>query len=131
MRDNTNRKEGGKDDGPRLVSCARGGGSTYYFADHVLLTIMGQKLGDPGARSLSGARRRLCSRRARAWRSTGEATGYSDSFDFAEAFRDANGKLPDQASGIPDWLYTYEVMSIGAEIGAIAGFIHKYVKVRG
>lgn len=25
----------------------------------------------------------------------GEATGYSDSFDFAEAFRDAIGKLPD------------------------------------
>jgi len=38
-----NRKEGGKDDEPRLVSCARGGGSTYYLADNVLLTIMGQK----------------------------------------------------------------------------------------
>ena len=33
MRDDTSRKEGGKDDGSRLVSCARGRGSTYYFAD--------------------------------------------------------------------------------------------------
>ena len=60
-----------------------------------------------------------------------EATGYSDSFDFAEAFRDAIGKLPDRGAGIPDWLYTYEVTSIGAEIGGIAGFNHMYVKVRG
>jgi hypothetical protein len=61
----------------------------------------------------------------------GEATGYSDPFDFAEAFRDAIGKLPDQAPGIPDWLYVYEVTAIGAEIGGIAGFNHMYVKVRG
>jgi transposase len=43
MRDDTNRKEGGKDDGPRLVFCVRGGDSTYYFGDHVLLTIRGEK----------------------------------------------------------------------------------------
>ena len=61
----------------------------------------------------------------------GEATGYSDFFDFAEAFRVAIGKLPDRGAGIPDWLYTYEVTSIGAEIGGIAGFNHMYVKVRG
>jgi hypothetical protein len=61
-----------------------------------------------------------------------EATGYSDAWDFAEAFRDAIGKLPPgPGANIPDWLYTYEVTSIGAEIGGIAGFNHMYVKVRG
>jgi hypothetical protein len=60
-----------------------------------------------------------------------EATGYSDSFDFAEAFHDAIRQLPDRGAGIPDWLNTYEVTSIGAEIGGIAGFNHMYVKVRG
>jgi hypothetical protein len=61
----------------------------------------------------------------------GEATGYSDAFDFAEAFRDAISLLPDRGVDIPDWLYTYEVTSIGAEIGGIAGFNRMYVKVRG
>lgn len=60
----------------------------------------------------------------------GEATGYSRSFDFTEAFRDAIGKLSDQTPNIPDWLSTYEVTSIGAEIGGIANFNHMYVKVR-
>jgi hypothetical protein len=60
-----------------------------------------------------------------------EATGYSDSFDFAEAFRDAIRQLPDRGPGIPDWLYTYEVTSIGAEIGGIAGFNRMYVRVQG
>ncbi len=61
-----------------------------------------------------------------------EATGYSDAWDLAEAFRDAIGKLPPSpGANIPDWLYTYEVTSIGAEIGGIAGFNHMYVKVRG
>ena len=61
-----------------------------------------------------------------------EATGYSDAWDLAEAFRDAIGKLPPgPGANIPDWLYTYEVTSIGAEIGGIAGFNHMYVKVRG
>jgi len=60
-----------------------------------------------------------------------EATGYSDAWDLAEAFRDAIRQLPDRGVGIPDWLYTYEVTSIGAEIGGIAGFNRMYVKVRG
>jgi hypothetical protein len=60
-----------------------------------------------------------------------EAIGYSDAFDFAEAFRDAIGQLPDQGAGIPDWLSAYEVVSIGAEIGGIAGFNRMYVRVRG
>jgi hypothetical protein len=60
-----------------------------------------------------------------------EATGYSRAFDFAEAFQDAISQLPDQGAGIPDWLSTYTVVAIGAEIGGIAGFNHMYVRVRG
>jgi hypothetical protein len=61
-----------------------------------------------------------------------EATGYSEAWDLAEALRDAIGMLPPgPGANIPDWLYTYEVTSIGAEIGGIAGFNHMYVKVRG
>jgi hypothetical protein len=59
------------------------------------------------------------------------ATGYSEAYDFAEAFRDAVGRLPDRGAGIPDWLETYKVVSIGAEIGGIAGFNHMYVMVQG
>ena len=72
---------------------------------------------------------------ARAERALGdrpsEATGYSDTWDLAEAFRDAIRQLLDRGPGIPDWLYRYEVTSIGAEIGGIAGFNRMYVKVRG
>jgi hypothetical protein len=60
-----------------------------------------------------------------------EATGYSDAFDFAEAFREAIDHLPDQGAGIPDWLSTYVVVEVGAEIGGIAGFNRMYVRVRG
>lgn len=60
-----------------------------------------------------------------------EAEGYSDSYDLGEAIRDAIGKLPDRGGGIADWLYRYEVLEIGAEIGGIAGFNRLRVKVRG
>jgi hypothetical protein len=43
MRGRSYRKESGKNDGPELVSLARGGGSSLLFADHLLLTIIGQK----------------------------------------------------------------------------------------
>jgi hypothetical protein len=59
-----------------------------------------------------------------------EAIGYSDAFDFAEAFRDAISKLPDQGGGIPDWLDEYKVVDIGAEIGGIAHLNRMYVRVR-
>ncbi len=58
-----------------------------------------------------------------------EAVGYSTNFDLTEAFRDAIGKIPTPA--IPDWLATYSVLEIGAEIGGIAGFNHMFVRVRG
>jgi hypothetical protein len=64
--------------------------------------------------------------------SPSEATGYSEAWDFTEAFRDAVGKLPPgPGANIPDWLFTYEVVSIGAEVGGIAGFDYMYVTVRG
>ena len=58
-----------------------------------------------------------------------EAVGYSENFDFGEAFRDAIRKIPVPA--IPDWLARYSVVETGAEIGGIAGFNHLYVRVRG
>jgi hypothetical protein len=58
-----------------------------------------------------------------------EAVGYSKAFDFAEAFRDAISKIP--TPSIPDWLSTFTVVEVGAEIGGIAGFNHLFVRVRG
>ncbi|MDQ4097289.1 MAG: hypothetical protein M3144_05400 [Actinomycetota bacterium] len=58
-----------------------------------------------------------------------EAVGYSQAFDFNEAFRDAIGKIP--TPRIPDWLATYTVLDVGAQIGGIAGFNHLYVRVLG
>ncbi len=60
-----------------------------------------------------------------------EAVGYSRSYDLAEAIRDAIGQLPPQGLGIPDWLSSYTVMSIGVEIGGIGGFDHLKVHVSG
>lgn len=61
----------------------------------------------------------------------GEAVGYSRDYDLGEAVRDAIAKLPPQAPQIPDWLSTYSLVSIGAEIGGIGGFNHLAVRVRG
>jgi len=60
-----------------------------------------------------------------------EATGYSRTFDYGEALRDAISKLPDRGGNIPDWLSTYSVLSVRAEIGGIAGFNHLAVRVSG
>jgi hypothetical protein len=61
----------------------------------------------------------------------GEAVGYSRAYDLGEAIREAIDKLPTQGANIPDWLSTYTVLSIGAEIGGIAGFNHLKVRVSG
>ncbi len=45
--------------------------------------------------------------------------------------RDAIDQLGEQGAGIPDWLSTYSVVSIGAEIGGIGGFNHLTVRVLG
>ncbi|MCA1679719.1 MAG: hypothetical protein LC790_13650 [Actinobacteria bacterium] len=60
-----------------------------------------------------------------------EAVGRSRDYDLGEAMRDAISQLPVQGAGIPDWLSTYSVVSIGAEIGGIAGFNHLTVRVSG
>jgi hypothetical protein len=60
-----------------------------------------------------------------------EAVGYSDSWDLAEAMRDAISKLPRRGERIADMLRQYEVLEVGAEIGGIAGFNHLKVRVRG
>ncbi|HSH23465.1 MAG TPA: hypothetical protein VK975_05310 [Acidimicrobiales bacterium] len=59
----------------------------------------------------------------------GEAIGTSRNFDFDEAFGDAIAKIP--TPDIPDWLATYTVLEVGAQIGGIAGFNHLFVRVRG
>ncbi len=58
-----------------------------------------------------------------------EAVGYSTDFDVTEAFRDAISKI--RTPSIPDWLATYTVIEIGAEVGGIAGFNRMFVRVRG
>ena len=60
-----------------------------------------------------------------------EATGYSESYDVGEAIRDAIDQLPPRGRGIPDWLSTYTVVAIGAEVGGIAGFNRLFARVRG
>ncbi|WP_454084597.1 hypothetical protein [Georgenia sp. Marseille-Q6866] len=59
-----------------------------------------------------------------------EAVGYSSSWDLQEAMRDAIAQLP-RRDDISDWLYHYEVVEVGAEIGGIAGFNRMRVTVRG
>lgn len=58
-----------------------------------------------------------------------EAVGFSDTFAFDEAFRDAIDKIP--VPPIPDWLATYTVLEIGAEIGGITRMNRMFVRVRG
>jgi hypothetical protein len=60
-----------------------------------------------------------------------EAVGYSRNWDFGEALRDAVKQLPGQNPGVPDWLSTYEVVAVGAQVGGIAGFNHLWVRARG
>lgn len=59
-----------------------------------------------------------------------EAVGYSRSWDLQEAMRDAIAQLP-RREDMTDWLYHYEVVEIGAEVGGIAGFNRMRVTVRG
>lgn len=59
-----------------------------------------------------------------------EATGYSNSLSFDEAFADAIKKLPPPAVKFPDMLETVEVVHIGGSFGGIAGFHRLEVRVR-
>ena len=60
-----------------------------------------------------------------------DAVGYSRSYDLREAIEDAIKGLPPRGAHIPDWLSSYTVVPIGAEIGGIGGFNHLKVHVRG
>jgi len=59
-----------------------------------------------------------------------EATGYSNSLSFDEAFADALKKLPPPAVKFTDMLETVEVVHIGGSFGGIAGFRRLEVRVR-
>jgi hypothetical protein len=58
-----------------------------------------------------------------------EATGYSDSFSFDEAFREAVANLPPRQVSYPDEMTTVTVTSIGALFGGIVGFQKMFVKI--
>jgi hypothetical protein len=60
-----------------------------------------------------------------------EAVGYSSSYDVGEAIRNAIEQLPPRDRGIADWLSTYTVLEIGAEVGGIAGWNRLFARVRG
>jgi hypothetical protein len=57
--------------------------------------------------------------------------GFSNSFDFAEAMKNAMTQIPDRGAGIPDFLAHYTVKKIGAEVGGIAGLNRLFVDVEG
>ena len=58
-----------------------------------------------------------------------EAVGYSNRFNFDEAFRNALLALPDLPPGQPDRLVTVRVEETGALFGGVAGFNDMYVRV--
>lgn len=57
------------------------------------------------------------------------ATGYSNSFSFTEAFQNAVSNLPPDAHPYPDKLINVRVLSVGANYGGIAGLDRLYVTV--
>ncbi len=58
------------------------------------------------------------------------ATGYSESFSFDEAFKNALDALPADTNVYPDKMEVVKVVEIGAAFGGIAGVAHMYVRVR-
>lgn len=58
-----------------------------------------------------------------------EAVGYSDTFDFREAFQDAVRHLPPDPNPFPDKLITVRVLETGGLFGGIAGFHKLFVRV--
>ena len=57
------------------------------------------------------------------------AMGFSGSFSFEEAFRNAIGNLPKRQPAHPDELVRVVVTNIGAEFGGFIGFNHLFVQV--
>jgi hypothetical protein len=60
----------------------------------------------------------------------GIATGYSTTFDFGDALREAIAALSPEPHTYADQLSTVTVLEVGAELGGIAGFHHLFVRVR-
>lgn len=58
-------------------------------------------------------------------------TGYSSTFDLAEAIDDAIGRIPPMHPEIPDWLSTFSIGAMRVEVGGIAGRHHLAVDVTG
>jgi hypothetical protein len=58
-----------------------------------------------------------------------EATGYSTTFNFEEALRNAISSLPASPPPYPDALLAVQVTSIGAEMGGIAGLNRLVVQI--
>lgn len=58
-----------------------------------------------------------------------QATGFSRTFSFDEAFADALTRLPEPTETHSDPLANIEVLETGALIGGIAGFHHLFVRV--
>ena len=57
------------------------------------------------------------------------ATGYSDTFDFREAFLDALRNLPEDSNEVPDKLTAVQVTSTGALMGGLDGFGRLFVSI--
>ena len=61
--------------------------------------------------------------------STKVAKGFSDSFSFDAAFKDAVGKLTIDPLPYPDYLQTIRVTNVGAEIGGLSGGKRMFVEI--
>ena len=59
-----------------------------------------------------------------------EAVGYSETFDFREAFQDAVANLPPDPHPFPDKLVTVTVVETGAMFGGIAGVHKMFVRIK-
>jgi hypothetical protein len=58
-----------------------------------------------------------------------ESVGYSEAFDFTEAFQDAVKALPPDPEPFPDKLITIKVIEIGGLFGGIVGFHKLFVRI--
>lgn len=58
-----------------------------------------------------------------------EATGYSNSFSFDEAYQDAVNNLPPDPNPFPDKLITVQVEAVGGIYGGITGAMKMFVRV--
>jgi hypothetical protein len=59
-----------------------------------------------------------------------EAIGYSNSFSFDEAFRDAMQNLKPRPPSHPDEMTGFTVTGIGAQFGGIAGLRRMFVRIQ-